>query len=226
VKFLYDWDWAGAEKEFRRALELDPNSLDAHSTFAGMLMALGRFPEALAEIGRAQERDPLSAPVQSTFGRILYRARRYDEAIPHFQQALELDPQDWGVYARLSEAYAELGRLPEALALEEKQLALQKSGPSHPARARLYALMGRRAEALKAIEEFQRRSPTGAGGQGTGELAFAYAALGDKHHALEWLEKGIERRDFMVFIKVDPKLDPLRSDPRFAALLRRMNFPQ
>lgn len=85
---------------------------------------------------------------------------------------------------------------------------LEEKGPFHPALARRYALMGRRAEALKAIEAFQPRSPTAAEGQGTVELAFAYAALGDKNRAFEWLEKGIERRDFMVFIKVDPKLDP------------------
>src|SRR5205807_7256339 len=101
LKADYNWDWKGAEAEYRRAIELDPNSLEAHNQYSFLLMALGRFPESIAEIGRAQERDPLSAAIQSSFGRILYRARRYDEAIRHFQQAVDLDPQDFGVYSRI-----------------------------------------------------------------------------------------------------------------------------
>src|SRR5262249_34171325 len=93
VKAFYNWDWAGSEKEYRRALDLDPNSLQGYFGHATLLMCLGRFPEAISQIERAQERDPLSATVQSQFGRVLYRARRYKDAIAHFERALELDPQ-------------------------------------------------------------------------------------------------------------------------------------
>ena len=93
IKFGYDWDWSGAEKHFRRALDIDPNNRDAHFFHGMLFMALGRFAEAIAHMERAERLDPLSAAVQSGFGRVLYRARRFDEAIVHLNEAIELEPQ-------------------------------------------------------------------------------------------------------------------------------------
>ena len=153
IKFSYDWDWSGAEKDFGRALELDPNSLDAHF-FEGMLfMALGRFPESIAHIERAEQLDPLSPTVQSAFGRILYRARRFDEAILHLNQAIELEPQAAGNYARLADVYEEMGRYDEALAFHEKEnKASGRAQDVSPAVARIYARMGKPDEARRILD--------------------------------------------------------------------------
>jgi eukaryotic-like serine/threonine-protein kinase len=222
VKYAFDWDWAGGENEFRRALELDRSNLEAHHYYAIMLMALGRFPESLAEIGRAQDIDPLSSTIQSSFGRILYRARSYDAAISHLRRAIELDADNFGAYGRLGDVYEQLGRLPEAIAMQKKAMTLRGEGAFHGARlGRLYALMGRRRDALNVIES----SKAGQGGvRYASEIALTYAALGDKDRAFAWLEKAVERRDLVIFLKQDPKFDSLRSDPRFDELFRRVGL--
>jgi serine/threonine protein kinase/tetratricopeptide (TPR) repeat protein len=209
TKYMYDWDWDGAERAFRRSLELDQSDLDTHRLYAFMLISVGRSADAVAEIQRAQQLDPLSSTLESDFGRTLYRARRYEEAIRHFQRAIELDPQNRGAYERLGEVYEMLGRLPEALAMHEKG-----TGYGTP---RVYALMGRRREALAAIEALRARP-------NAYQIALIYAALGDKDQAFAWLDKAIERRDLVIFLKTDPPWDSLRSDPRFPALLRRINL--
>lgn len=115
IKFVYDWDWAGAEYELRRALELDSGNPDAHSYYAAYLMAVGRHDEAIREIQSAEQLEPLSSQIQSGFGRILYRARKYEEAIPHLNRALELELRNYSAYVRLGDVYAKLGRYDEAL---------------------------------------------------------------------------------------------------------------
>ena len=221
LKFGYDWDWTGAEKDFRHALEIDPNNLDAHF-FHGMLyMALGRFSESIAHIDRAEQLDPLSSTVQSGFGRILYRARRFDEAISHLRRALELDPgSGGGVYERLGDVYDQMGRYADALA------AYQKAGSGSPrsrARvARIYARMGRPGEAKQILEDLKAKR----GGPLPAEAAGAYAALGDKDEAFKLLFAMAEQGgDTLNYVKVEPPLDGLHSDPRWQVLLRRMNFP-
>jgi serine/threonine protein kinase/tetratricopeptide (TPR) repeat protein len=109
VKYHYDWDWVGAEKEFHTALSLDPSNLQAHRAYSVMLMALGRFSDAIAEVARAREVDPLSSDIESTYGRVLYRARRYDEALQHLLRAIELDPHNFGAFGRLVDVYEQLG---------------------------------------------------------------------------------------------------------------------
>jgi tetratricopeptide (TPR) repeat protein len=207
---------------------LDPNCLEAHNSYAFLLQALGRLPEAIVEIGRAEERDPLSGAIQSASGRTFYRARRYQEAIRHFQRAIDLDPKDFGAYGRLGDVYEQMGRFEDALAAYDKgdkALALTGSRSRYVLRrVRISALMGKRDEARKGIEEFLR-SPA-AGNINAQAVALVYVALGDKDRAIAWLQKGVERHDLMSFIKVDPKYDSLQSDPRFKALLRRMNFPE
>jgi TolB-like protein/DNA-binding winged helix-turn-helix (wHTH) protein/Flp pilus assembly protein TadD len=220
IKFSYDWDWSGAEMDFGRALELDPTSLDAHF-FEGMLfMALGRFPESIAHIERAEQLDPLSATVQSAFGRILYRARRFDEAILHLNQAIELQPEAPGNYGRLADVYEEMGRYDEALAVHEKEKRVSgRAQDLSPAVARIYARMGKADEARRILDLQRTR------GSQWFVLATTYAALGDKDEAFRLLFQVTEERDALNYVKTDPRLDSLHSDPRWQTLLRRMNLP-
>jgi TolB-like protein/DNA-binding winged helix-turn-helix (wHTH) protein/Tfp pilus assembly protein PilF len=220
IKFAYDWDWGGAERDFARALEIDPNNLDAHF-FHGMLyMALGRFPEAISHIKTAEQLDPLSATVQSGYGRILYRARRYDEAIPHLTQAIELEPQTAANYHRLADVFEEIGRYDEALALHEKEdKLLGRPSGKGPEIARLYARMGKPEKAREVLALGQRDKRAWL------SFASAYAALGDSDQAFRWLFESIEERDGLNYVKTDPRLASLHSDPRWQELLRRMNFP-
>ena len=117
VEGMFDWDWTGAERTIRHAVELDPNSLDAHYVYALLLMALGRLPEAVTQIEHAAQLDPLSAQVHSTFGRILYRARKFDEAILHLNRATELEPRNAVAWRRLGDVHDQMGNYVEALAL-------------------------------------------------------------------------------------------------------------
>jgi tetratricopeptide (TPR) repeat protein len=220
IKFSYDWDWSGAEKDFGRALEIDPNNLDAHF-FHGMLyMALGRFAEALAHIERAEQLDPLSAAVQSGFGRILYRARRFDEAVLHLNQAIELEPQTAGNYHRVADVYEEMRRYDDALAFHDKEdKLLGRTSGVGPDVARIYARMGRRSQARQVLplRQTSRREWL--------QLAAAYAALEDRDEAFRLLFDSVEERDGLNYVKTDPRLDTLHADPRWQLLLRRMNFP-
>ena len=219
IKFSYDWDWSGAEQDFGRALQLDPNSLDAHF-FQGMLcMALGRFPESISHIERAEQLDPLSPTVQSAFGRILYRARRFDDAIPHLKQAIELQPQAAGHYGRLADVYEEMGLYDEALAVHEKEKKVSgRAQDLSPAVARIYARMGKPAEARRMLD-LQRTK-----GSQWFVLATTYAALGDNDEAFRLLFQVTEERDALNYVKTDPRLDSLHSDPRWQTLLARMHL--
>ena len=219
IKFSYDWDWTGAEKDFARALAIDPNNLDAHF-FHGMLyMALGRFPEALVHIERAEQLDPLSATVQSGFGRILYRARRFEEALTHLKQAIDLEPMTPGNYHRVADVYEEMGRYDEALAFQEKEnKVLGRASAAGPDLARIYARMGNRQKArqILALGEASRRTWL--------SMASAYAALGEHDEAFRLLFKSVDERDGPNYVRTDPRLDTLHSDPRWRVLLERMHL--
>ena len=219
LKYIFDWDWTGAEQEFRRAQELDPGILDAHTYYAIFLMALGRHSEAIREMQTAEQLDPLSSNTQSNFGRVLYRARKYEEAIPHLVRALELEPRNYSAYVRLGDVYAKLSKYDEALIVFEKAAQLRDDG-MHAAAARIarvYALMGRQREARQMLNGLKA---------GAFDIASAYVALGDMDEAFRILEKAVaERNSLLVFFKEDPTFDNLHSDPRWRELLRRMNFP-
>jgi len=229
IKYL-DWDWTGAEKDFSRALEIDPNNLDAHFFHGMLFMALGRFPESITHMQRAEQLDPLSSTVQSGFGRVLYRAHKFEDAISHLNRAIELEPQSPGGYSRLADVYEQTGRYTEALALHEKVRAQGNRPPGRSPRvARIYARIGKRKEAMQILDTLRRTGADGflAGLNDSGlDLAGLYAALGDKDEAFRLLFKNTEVRDGLgVYVKVDPSLDPLHSDPRWQVLLRRMNLP-
>ena len=208
IKFNYDWDWTGAEREFARALELDPGSLRVHSEYGYLLMAVGRHDEAIREGLKAIELDPLSSQTQAGLGRFFYRARRFTEAVPHLQRAVELEPSNIAAHFRLGEVYIQLGKYPEAIAAFGKDTL----GVS-----RVYALMGRKREALELVRQLKEPAIS---------IAAVYAALGDNDEAFRILEKAIEQRNaHLVYLKEDPPLESLHSDPRWATLLHRMKFP-
>ncbi len=218
-----DWDWEKAQAEYRRTFELNPNFPEALHIYAFFLQTLGRHEEAISTIHRAVELAPTAVGFVDSEGRILYRARRYDAAIARFQQALEMDPKYPPVFQRLADAYIVVGRANDALAVLDKGKGISDPLFLKERRAYVYAKMGRRQEALTLAREAERTA-----GPDLGEfsLAAVYAALGDRDRAISWLEKAEQTKRLLAFMLRDPKLDPLRDDPRFQALLRRMNLPE
>jgi DNA-binding winged helix-turn-helix (wHTH) protein/TolB-like protein/Tfp pilus assembly protein PilF len=224
IMFWYDWDWNGAEKEFQRALQLDPNSPDTLQFYAHLLSASGRHAEALANMKRARELDPLNLRVNAIEGMLLIYAGKIDEAIARLQKTLELDPNYRLALMMAARAFIEKGMFAEALAATSRAREVSPVS-SDPVAYGTYALAksGRRAEAQTALGEFlnsanERYVPPY-------NIALIYNALGESGKALDYLEKGFAEKDVrMVFLKVEPKWNNLRAEPRFAALLKKMNF--
>jgi TolB-like protein/Tfp pilus assembly protein PilF len=217
---LYRWNFAESEREFRRAIELNPGKPYAH-TYYGLLCLtpLGRLDEALQEARRARELDPLSRETSSTVGLIHYYRREYDQAIAALRQTLELDPSFGEAYPELASAYLAKGRFPEALAAIQKLQALGEVGRSKCLMAYMDALAGKSGEARRLLAEID--SPPS-------QLAVAaiHLALGDREPAFRALGKAIQEHDnHLIWLNVTPQLDSLRGDPRFAAILRQVNLP-
>ncbi len=224
ILFYGDWDWDGADKEYGRALALNPSDAEAHRLYSVFLSAMTRFEQAQAEILAAQAIDPLSAFNDTTAGWIFYSARKYDLAAQQCQKALELAPNFDGAHACLGYTFLGKGAYPQAIV--EFQKALTLSG-GDAVRAvwlgRAYAQQGDRPNALKILAQLQEQSkqtyipPY--------FIATLYIALAENDQALTWLEKAYAERDlYLAWIKFDPAVDPLRSDPRFQALQRRMKL--
>jgi eukaryotic-like serine/threonine-protein kinase len=226
VKFNADWDWQGAEKQFKRAIELNPNDAEAHRAFSVFLSAMGRPQEALTEIQTAQRLNPLSLITSSDVGWAYYFARQYDRAIEQCQETLELDPNFVGAHDCLGSAY--LGKGNYAKAIAECQRATAGSGNDFLRAAglgRAYALAGRTAKAQEVLQKlhsgWERRYVP------PYFLATVHAALGETDQAFTWLEKAYELRDTnLTWLKVDDAVDPLRSDVRFRELMSRVGLPQ
>ena len=215
-----DWDWAGAERELKRALELNPNSDSAHEQYTYYLSLLGRPEEAIAEAKRAVEINPLSPGGYITLGWAYLLDRRYDQALEQYRNARQLSPSPVDNYAW---PYVEKGMYKEAIAEFLKYPGCLSAPACSGHLANAYARAGQKAEAQKILHRLIEQSKQKTG---TYEVALVYAGLGDKDRAFEWLGKAYKIRDKgMLFLKVDPPLDPLRSEPRFQDLLRRMNFP-
>jgi serine/threonine-protein kinase len=230
LKNRYDWDWAGSERDFRRSIELDPGSVEAHRFFAFLLTALGRHSEAINEIQTAEQLDPLSSLVQSDFAQALYCAQNYEQAERRLKRAIELDPLNYGAFGRLSYVYVEMGRYTEALASLEKAEAVQSGSGGNRSRyaatfALIYARMGRRKEAARILKQLLQT--TDSAPASVRSVAGAWAALGNYDEAFKLLFNVIEKRNtLLIFTKVDPPLLSLHSDPRWKELIRRMNFPE
>jgi TolB-like protein/Tfp pilus assembly protein PilF len=224
IKFQYDWDWAGAEAEFNRALQINPNYSVGHHYNADYLKAMGRFDEAIVEIKRAQELDPLSLAINTGVGHVLYLSRRYDDAIEQYRKTVELDPNYMQARLWFGRPYLQKGMYDEAIA--EVKEAVRLSGNSTVSMATLghvYASAGRKDEALKILDQLKQRSKE----QYVPSywIATIYNGLGDKDAAIEWLERAYkEKSSWLAWIKVEPRFDALRKDPRFRSLVQRMKL--
>ena len=226
VRTDYDWDWAEAEKEFQRALDLNPNNATSHHLYGWYLTTMGRFDEAMAHTKRAEELEPVSSIITTAVGWIFYSQGRYDEAIVAYGKALELDPTFGSAHYRLGEAYSQKGMNKEAIAEFQKALDLSAHSVIRLASmGHAYAVSGDREGALRILKELKQRS--GQEYLSPYYLALIHAGLGENRQALDWLEKAYDERSaVMVFLKVDPRFDRMRSDPGFANLLRRVGFAQ
>lgn len=218
-----DLNWSAAKQESKRALELDPNSAQAQGSYAHQLIVFGRFDEAMPHEKRAQELDPLSLNRIADTGFALYFSRQYDRAIEQLRKAIDMDPNYAPAHSRLGWAYTAKGMYEEAITEHKKSSELDPRSRRTAGLGYAYAVGGKRAEALKMLddlkEEAKQRSVL------PYEFALIYMGLDDKDQAFAWLEKTYEvRPDLLSYIKVSPQYDSLRSDPRFADLLRRMKL--
>ncbi|HET9530583.1 MAG TPA: tetratricopeptide repeat protein, partial [Blastocatellia bacterium] len=219
------WDWSGAERQFKRAIELNPNYAPAHHWYAFHLAALGRFPEAIEEINRARELDPLSLIINTDVGHILYFSRQYDQAIEAYRRVLDMEPDFSVARWRLGEAYEQKGMYGEAIAEYEKAISFSKNPTIESWLGRAYALAGQRDKAriiLGESKKIHKRDP-----RWCYSIAIIYEGLGQKEQAFEWLEKDYDNKGAnLALLKVEPMLDSLRSDPRFSRLLNRIGLSE
>jgi DNA-binding winged helix-turn-helix (wHTH) protein/TolB-like protein/Flp pilus assembly protein TadD len=220
VKLFQQWDWKGAEDELRRAVALSPASAEAHQWYALLLGMSGRLGDALLEVARAQELDPLSLTVNTNAGLLLYLRQQYEPEVEQHRRALELDPDYGPAHWALGLAYAQQGRHDEAIAEHRRAVELWEGSPLFRVTlGRTYALAGRRAEAEAVVAEMEA-----AGGEplvSPYHLAILYTLLGDHETALQRLEDAARRHDhWLVWMTVDPILEPLRADARFQAIAK------
>jgi TolB-like protein/Tfp pilus assembly protein PilF len=220
---LYDWDWAGAEREFKRAIELKPGYASAHRWYGLYLIFMGRFEESQAEMERAHELDPLSLQVHVSLAAPSYFARGYEQAIEQFHRTLEMDQNFWPAHYLLGWVYEERGEYAKAIGEFRKAEALDDTPMILAGLGYAYAAAGEQSASQKVLDELQ----------GLSEkryvspyfIAIVHAGRGEKDEALEWLEKAYaDRSEMLAWLKVGPELDRLRTEPRFADLMRRVGF--
>ncbi len=224
IKWRFEYNWAGAEREFRRAIELDPGNQTAHHWYTLLLFRLGRLDEALAEITRARELDPLSLIISTVVGVVLRYRRQYDEAVVQHKKTLELDAGFPEAHLQLGWAYERQGRFDKAIEeFQEASVLAGSRGYGLPETGYAYARSGNKGEATRILNELlglSRHAYSVSSG-----IALVYCGLGDKDNALGWLERAYqERAMYSASLKVSPVWDDLRSDPRFTALLRKMGL--
>ena len=222
IRFWSDWDWAGAEEECREAIALNANYAIAYMRYAHVLSNEGRHSEAMAEMERGRLLDPFSPWMQTFEGFFFYQAHQYEPAIEQLRRAVALTPNFWVAHIELCKVYEQKGMFDDALT--ECHLAYKFSGGNTEASSlmgHIYAAQGKRSEAQREIEELNRLSR--AKYVPPYNLALIYMGLGNKQKAMEWLEKAYLDRDIhLVFLRVEPKWDAVREDPRFQDLLRRI----
>jgi len=226
AKHSFDWDWAGAEQVYQRAIALNPNFATArhwHGLYLGML---GRVDEALAEMRRAQRLNPLSIIIRTHLGLMLHCGRRYDEAIEQLWQTLEMEPDFAAAHYFLGWAYEQKGMYEETITHLQKALIVSPDSPDRVgALGHARAVFKTKGYARKALEELhklaQRRFVSAY------DFAIVYVGMGETDQAFQWLERACEERSFSMImsLKADPRLDRLRPDPRFQHLLRRVGLP-
>jgi tetratricopeptide (TPR) repeat protein len=227
AKMQYEWNFSEAEKEFKRAIDLDPNYSTAHHWYAYDLVAMGRMDDAVAEVKLARQTDPLSAIINTDVAEILYFARRYDEAQLQARATLEMDPNFAHAHRVLERIYDEKHMFPEAIAEGQRSVAL--SGVDTWMLldlANTYALAGKKTEMQDCLRKAAKGSPGGVLPDvfGTAEM---YVALGQVDRALKVMESAYRRREGgLILLNADPRLDSLKSDPRYQQLLQRIGLPR
>ncbi|HEY3129609.1 MAG TPA: tetratricopeptide repeat protein, partial [Acidobacteriota bacterium] len=229
VLLHYDLDWAGAEREFKRALELNPKYTEGHHLYSHYLMDLTRSDEAVAEAERAIGLDPLDLLINIHLGWAYLYARRYDQAIEQLRKTIAMDPNLPGPRLFLGWAYERKGAYENAIAEFQKLMALAGGGIAMAASGgtaqlgHVYAVSGRRNEALKILGELKQQYKQGKASPY--DIATIYAGLGEKDQALEWLQRAWEERSGgLILLKVEPMFDNIRTDRRFVELLRQIGL--
>jgi len=221
LAFFYDWDPQASEVQFRRAIELSPNDAIAHQWYGILLIGEKRFDEAEHEFKSALETDPLSLMTSADLGQVYFYSGRYDQTIAQARKIVEINPHFPLAHDLIGMACEQKGTYGEAAAEYQKYFDLGGGGDAKMHLAHLYALMGRQLEARKLLNEMEH-PPSGEFASAY-DIASVYAALGEKAHALDWMDRAYRDRAAMIPLAgVDPLLDPLRTDPRFRALLRRV----
>jgi eukaryotic-like serine/threonine-protein kinase len=226
VKFWYDWDFSGAESEFRQAIQLNPDYATARHWYGEFLGLMGRFDEGFKELKVAQQIDPLSAIINTDIGKLLFLAKKPDQAINQLQTILELDPEYPLAHLFLALAYNEKGLREQAIAEIKKYADSPDSRTIFKATLGLiYGQSGRKAEAISILNELKQRSTTNQY-LSPFQIALIYAGLGENDKAIEWLQTAKRERDpFLVYVQVDPNFDNLRKDPRFVELMQQIGGP-
>ena len=234
----YDWNWTAAEGEYKRAIELNPNYAMAHHLYAHLLIETGRTQESLQEAHRALELDPYSPFVNNGLARQYYLSRQYEKAAAQCLIGLQINPSYFPARIQLALAYEQTGKLPQAIAELEQVAGLMASGDGHPNTApppmdvpvvhallgHAYAVLGRKADATKELSKLQaaaakRYVPPS-------YFALVWMGLGDNKQALTWLERGYkDRSEHLLYLGLEPLVDPLRADPGFVSLLKQVGLP-
>jgi tetratricopeptide (TPR) repeat protein len=220
----FDWDFDSAGKEFRRAIELNPGYATAHHWYAWHLALLRRYDEAIVEMRKAENLDPLSLVINADLAELLVIAHSYDESILQSRKTIEMDPNFGLAHNHLAQAYLQKQMNDEAVAELQKAVQLSGSSPTCIANlARAYVASGERSEAEKLLSDLKKRSNPSH--SLASEIAMIYVALGETDQAITWIEEGYEER-FNPGVLLRPGFDPLRSDPRFQDLVRRVGLPR
>jgi serine/threonine-protein kinase len=224
ARLLYDWDWAAADREFRRAIELDPNYATAHFWYGVCLAAAGRFQEAIAETTRAQQLDPASPIINTGVSYVHHYARQDDEAIVHARKALDLTPDFPIGLLRLGVAFKHKGMFDEAIrTLQQATIVSGSSTGSLSQLGAAYASAGRVREANDVLDRLLGMARNGSAV--SHPIALVNSAFGDADRTFTWLDRAYdERSPGMAFLNVDPDFDRVRLDPRFTALVRRVGL--
>ena len=219
----FDWDFESAGSEFRRAIELNPGYATAHHWYAWHLSLMGQYDEAIVEMRKAKNLDPLSLIINSDLAELLVIAHFYDESMSQSRKTIEMDPNFALAHNQLAQVYIQKHMYDEAVAELQKAVELSKGSPTCIANlARAYAASGKTSDAVKLLTDLKNSSNRSH--SDASEIAVIYAALGDRDQAMNWLEKGFEER-FNPGVLSRPGFDPLRSDPRFQDLVRRIGLP-
>jgi tetratricopeptide (TPR) repeat protein len=219
-----EWNWQGAEREFKRAIELNPSYATAHHWYSIFLATVGRFDETVKEATKAAELDPLSLIISASLGNRLNEARRYEDAAKQCRKTLDMDPNFGLAHLCIGTSAVNEGHFQEGIPELQKGIELLPGSPYSLGQIGIaYALSGDHARAREILSKLKNPSQPYLPAF---SIATVYAGLADKEQTIFWLNKGYEERnDDMIYMKIEPVLDPIRSDPRFQDLIRRVGFP-